>query len=78
MGEGTRDGHITLNYMRQLNDSDSHHNSPKSSENTTFTLIEDKLTPDDDIEDMYAMAVGVSEAEGLDPSMVSEARACTN
>lgn len=74
-GEGTRDGRITLDYMRQLRDSDSRHNSPKSPENATLALIEDELTADDDSEDIYAMVAGVSEAEGLDPSTVNEARA---
>ncbi|KIK11766.1 hypothetical protein PISMIDRAFT_122094 [Pisolithus microcarpus 441] len=74
-GEGTRDGRITLDYMRQLCDSDSRHNSPKSPENATLALIEDELTADDDSEDIYAMVAGVSEAEGLDPSTVNEARA---
>ena len=72
--EGTCDGRITLNYMRQLHDGDSHHNSPKSPENATLALIEDELAADDDVEDVYAMVVGVSEAEGLDLSTVSEAR----
>ena len=74
-GKGTCDGCITLDYMRQLRDGDSRHNSPKSSKNATLALIKDELTPDNDIEDVYAMAAGVSEAEGLNPSTVSEARA---
>ena len=73
-GEGTRDGHITLDYMRQLHDGDSRHNSPKSPENATLALIEDKLATNNDIEDIYAMVAGVSEAKGLDPLTVSEAR----
>ena len=60
--------------MRQLCDSDSCHNSPKSPENATLALIEDKLATDNDVEDIYTMVAGVSEAEGLDPSTVSEAR----
>ena len=60
--------------MRQLHDSDSCHNSPKSPENTTLVLIKDELATDNDVEDVYAMVAGVSEAEGLDPSTVSEAR----
>ena len=50
MGEGTRDGCITLNYMRQLHDGDSCHNSPKSPENAMLALIENELAADDDIE----------------------------
>ena len=73
-GEGTCDGRITLDYMRQLHDSDSCHNSPKSPENATLVLIKDELATDNDVEDVYAMVAGVSEAEGLDPSTVSEAR----
>ena len=60
--------------MRQLCDGNSRHNSPKSPENATLALIEDKLATDDDVEDIYAMVAGVSEAEGLDPLTVSEAR----
>ncbi|KIK13427.1 hypothetical protein PISMIDRAFT_17991 [Pisolithus microcarpus 441] len=59
-GEGTRDGRITLDYMRQLCDSDSHHNSPKSPENATLALIKDELTADDNSEDIYAMVAGVN------------------
>ena len=50
MGEGTHDGCITLNYMRQLRDGDSHHNSPKSPENAMLALIENELAANDDIE----------------------------
>ena len=68
------DGRITLNYMRQLCDGDSRHNSPKSPKNAMLALIEDELATNDDIEDVYNMVAGVSKAEGLDPSTVSEAR----
>ena len=74
MGEGTRDSRITLNYMRQLCDSDSCHSSPKSPENAMLVLIKDELATNNDIEDIYAMVAGVSEAEGLDPSTVSKVR----
>ena len=73
-GEGARDGRITLDYMRQLRDGDSRHNSPKSPENAMLALIEDKLATNNDIEDIYAMVAGVNKAKGLDPLTVSEVR----
>ena len=70
-GEGTREGRIMLDHMRQLRDANR---SSTAQDNTTLALIEDKLAAgDEDVDTVYAMATGV-ETDGLDPSTVNEAR----
>jgi len=66
-----RTGEGTLDYMRQLRDADR---SPSVQDNATLALIEDELaTGDEDVDAIYAMAAAVK-TDGLNPSMVNEAR----
>ena len=70
-GEGTRDGRITLDHMRELHDAD---HSSAAQDNAMLVLIEDELaTCDEDADTIYAMAAGV-DMDGLDLSTVNEAR----
>ncbi|KIK15212.1 hypothetical protein PISMIDRAFT_16670 [Pisolithus microcarpus 441] len=73
-GEGTRDGQITLDYMKQLRENNSHTNSPNSRDNVTLAFEEELAEDGDDNDLVYAMVAGTSEAEGLDPSTVQEAK----
>ncbi|KIK12681.1 hypothetical protein PISMIDRAFT_74503, partial [Pisolithus microcarpus 441] len=73
-GEGTWDGRITLDYMKQLQENDSHTNSPNSRDNATLTFEEELAEDGNDSDLVYAMVARTSEAEGLDPSTVHEAK----
>ncbi|KIK18398.1 hypothetical protein PISMIDRAFT_109475 [Pisolithus microcarpus 441] len=66
-GEGTCDGQITLDYMKQLQ------------ENSATLAFEEELAQDgNDSDPVYAMVAGTSEAEGLNPSTVHEAKSCSD
>ncbi|KIK14931.1 hypothetical protein PISMIDRAFT_16919 [Pisolithus microcarpus 441] len=73
-GEGTQDGRITLDYMKQLRENDSRTNSPNSRDNATLAFEEELAEDGNDSDLVYAMVARTSEAEGLDPSTVHEAK----
>ena len=70
-GEGKCDGHITLDHMWELRDTDR---SSAAQDNAMLVLIKDELAAgDEDVDAIYAMAAGV-DMDGLDPLTVNEAR----
>ncbi|KIN99446.1 hypothetical protein M404DRAFT_30492 [Pisolithus tinctorius Marx 270] len=67
-GEGTHDGCIPLDFVKELQESDSNPNSLKSRENATYVFDEELAADEDDTNIVYAMVAGMAEAKGLDPS----------
>ena len=70
-GEGMCDGHITLDHMWQLHDTDR---SSTAQDNAMLVLIKDELAAgNEDVNTIYTMAAGV-ETDGLDALTVNKAR----